>query len=108
MSAMMAPRVSGCGNRRREAERRPGEMVRQFSNHCPSGTRGLMDALRTCSISCVSRHRDRGRREGVAPGGKTLTASDERFDEGRHQQLAVDPGPCGLEVVFLQAPDAHD
>lgn len=57
-----------------------------------------------------SRHRQRLRlairAKGVAPGKKRLAAAEQRLQQKRDEQLAVDPRDCSCIFVLAQVVEA--
>ena len=46
--------------------------------------------------------------ERESPGGKSCPGSNENFDEGSYQELAVQPRPGSLGIEFLQIPHSEN
>ena len=65
---------------------------------------GFMAALRRCSISEVSRQRQRRRigRERVAPGKKAVGQGDQSLDQNGDEQLALQPSLGALRIDLFE------
>src|ERR1700732_3302754 len=101
---MSAHKVSRCSWRRLGGSARRRAMWSQRCNACSREIAGFMAALRRCSISEVSRQRQRRGigRERIAPGKKALGQGDQCLDQNGDQELALQPSLGTLRVDFFK------